>query len=44
MPYCSEAALDQIVSDLLKDIVREADMCNCFSESNAQLEGSNLCW
>ena len=42
--YCSEAALDQIVCGLLKDIAREADMCNCFSESNAQLEGSNLCW
>ena len=44
VPYCSDAALDQIVSDLLEDIAREADMCNCFSESNAQLEGANRCW
>ena len=44
VPYCSDAALDQIVSDLLEDIAREADMCNCFSESNAQLEGTDRCW
>jgi transposase-like protein len=44
VPYCSDAALDQIVCDLLEDIAREADMCNCFSESNAQLEGTERCW
>ena len=44
VPYCSDAALDRIMSDLLEEIAREADMCNCFSESNAQLEGSDRWW
>ena len=42
--YYSDAALDQLMSDLLEGIAREADMCNCFFESNVQLEGSDLSW
>lgn len=42
--YSSDKELDTLVDDLLREIALEADMRNCFSESDAHLEGSELCW
>jgi DNA invertase Pin-like site-specific DNA recombinase len=40
VPYRTDADLDKTMEDLLHHIAFEADLRNCFSESNAQLEGS----
>jgi hypothetical protein len=40
IPYRTDEELDKTMEDLLQHIAFEADLCNCFSESNAQLEGS----
>jgi DNA invertase Pin-like site-specific DNA recombinase len=40
VPYRTDAELDKTMEDLLHHIAFEADLRNCFSESNAQLEGS----
>jgi DNA invertase Pin-like site-specific DNA recombinase len=40
VPYRTDAELDKTMEDLLQHIAFEADLRNCFSESNAQLEGS----
>lgn len=44
IPYRTDADLDQIMDDLLREIAFEADVGNCFSESEARLEGSDRCW
>ena len=41
VPYRADAELDRTMEDLLQHIASEADLRNCFSESDAQLEGSN---
>jgi DNA invertase Pin-like site-specific DNA recombinase len=38
--YRTDEELDKTMQDLLQHIALEADLRNCFSESNAQLEGS----
>jgi hypothetical protein len=40
IPYRTDEELDKAMVDLLQHIAFEADLRNCFSESNAQLEGS----
>jgi len=40
IPYRTDEELDKTMVDLLQHIAFEADLRNCFSESNAQLEGS----
>jgi hypothetical protein len=40
IPYRTDEGLDKTMEDLLQHIAFEADLRNCFSESNAQLEGS----
>jgi hypothetical protein len=44
IPYRDDAELDKIVGELLYEIWLEADRGNCFSESEASLEGSDRCW
>ncbi len=45
IPYRTDEELDRTVEDLLQHIASEADLRNCFSESDAQLEGSdNRTW
>jgi len=44
IPYRSDAALDEAMDELLSDIAREADLRNCFSESEACLEGTDRSW
>jgi DNA invertase Pin-like site-specific DNA recombinase len=44
VPYRSDEDLDAIVNELLNDIATEADNRNCFSESDAHLEGSDRYW
>jgi DNA invertase Pin-like site-specific DNA recombinase len=41
VPYRTDGDLDRTMEDLLQHIASEADLRNCFSESEAQLEGSN---
>jgi hypothetical protein len=41
IPYRSGEELDKTVQDLLQHIALEADLRNCFSESDATLEGSD---
>lgn len=41
IPYRSDEELDKTVQDLLHHIAFEADLRNCFSESNATWEGSD---
>ena len=40
IPYRSDEELDKTVQDLLQHIAFEADLRNCFSESDARMEGS----
>jgi hypothetical protein len=40
IPYRTDEELDKTMADLLQHIAFEADLRNCFSESNAQLKGS----
>ena len=41
VPYRTDEELDRTMEDLLQHIASEADLRNCFSESEAQLEGSD---
>ena len=41
VPYHTDEELDRTMEDLLQHIAFEADLRNCFSESDAQLEGSD---
>jgi DNA invertase Pin-like site-specific DNA recombinase len=41
VPYRTDEDLDRTMEDLLQHIASEADLRNCFSESKAQLEGSD---
>jgi DNA invertase Pin-like site-specific DNA recombinase len=41
VPYRTDEDLDRTMEDLLQHIASEADLRNCFSESEAQLEGSD---
>ena len=41
VPYRTDEELDQTMQDLLQHIAFEADLRNCFSESDATLEGSD---
>ena len=41
VPYRTDEDLDRTMEDLLQHIAFEADLRNCFSESDAQLEGSD---
>ena len=40
-PYCTDEEFDSTIEDLLQHIAFEADLRHCFSESDAQLEGSD---
>ncbi len=44
VPYRTDAELDETVEALLRDIDREADLRNCFTETDAHLEGSDRHW
>jgi len=44
IPHRSDEDLDRIMEDLLREIAFEADIRNCFSESDARLEGSDRSW
>jgi len=44
VPYSSHEDLDQRVHELLGDIASQADDRNCFSESEARLEGNDRHW
>jgi hypothetical protein len=44
IPYRNDAELDKIVDELLYEIWWEADRGNCFSESEASLEGTDRAW
>ncbi len=44
IPYRDDADLDKIVGELLYEIWWEADRGNCFSESEASLEGTDRAW
>lgn len=41
VPYRTDAELDRTMEDVLQYIACEADLRHCFSESDAQLEGSD---
>jgi hypothetical protein len=42
--YRTDAELDQTMDDLLREIAFEADSRNCFSESEAHLDGTERSW
>ena len=42
--YRTDAELDKIMDDLLREIAFEADLKNCFSESEASFEGTGRSW
>jgi hypothetical protein len=42
--YRADAELDQTMDDLLRESAFEADSRNCFSESEAHLEGTERSW
>jgi hypothetical protein len=44
VPYSSDDDLDKRMHELLGDIASEADDRNCFSESDARMEGSDRYW
>lgn len=44
IPYAGDEDLDEAVSDLLSDIAREAEARNCFSESEARMDGTDRNW
>lgn len=44
MPYSSDDDLDKRMHELLGDISSEADDRNCFSESDARMEGTDRHW
>jgi len=44
IPYRTETELDKLIEDLLYEIGWEADVRNCFSESEAHLEGTERSW
>lgn len=44
VPYRSDEDLNTVMYELLGDIASEADDRNCFSESDARLEGSDRHW
>ena len=44
IPYRDDAELDKIVGELLYESWLEADRGNCFSESEASLEGTDRAW
>ena len=44
MPYSNDDALDKRMHELLGDIASKADGHNCFSESNARMEGTDRHW
>jgi hypothetical protein len=44
IPYRTDADLDKIMDELLREIAWQADMRNCFAESEALLEGTDRSW
>lgn len=44
VPYSSDDDLDKRVHDLLGEISSEVDDRNCFSESNARMDGTDCHW
>jgi hypothetical protein len=44
IPYHTDPELDKIMDDLLHVIAVEADLKNCFSESEAHFEGTDRQW
>jgi DNA invertase Pin-like site-specific DNA recombinase len=44
VPYSDDGDLDKRMRELLDDIASEADDRNCFSESDARMEGADRCW
>jgi len=44
VPYRSDEDLDKAMDELLGDIASEADDRNCFSESDARMEGTDRHW
>lgn len=44
VPYSNDDALDKRMHELLGDIASKADGHNCFSESNARMEGTDRHW
>jgi hypothetical protein len=44
IPYRTDADLDKIMDDLLREIAGEADDAKCFSESEALLEDTDRRW
>jgi hypothetical protein len=43
-PYGNDEDLDQTMCELLRDITSHADDHNCFSESDARMEGTDRRW
>jgi hypothetical protein len=44
VPYGNAEDLDQTMCELLRDIASHADERNCFSESDACMEGTDRRW
>ncbi|MFN7571522.1 MAG: recombinase family protein [Betaproteobacteria bacterium] len=44
VPYSDDGDLDERMRELLDDIASEADDRNCFSESDARMEGTDRSW
>jgi len=44
VPHRSDEDLDKVIDELLGDIASEADDRNCFSESEACLDGTDRQW
>jgi len=44
VPYRTDEDLDKTMNDLLREIEREADLRNCFVESDARFEGTDRYW
>lgn len=44
VPYCRDDDLDPRMHELLGEISSEADDRNCFSESEARMEGTDRYW
>lgn len=44
VPYSRDEDLDKRMHELMADIASETDDRNCFSESDARMEGSDRYW
>jgi hypothetical protein len=44
IPYQTDQDLDNLIDDLLFEISGQAQLRDCFSQTEARLEGTDRCW